>query len=150
MKFSDDDLVVWADCLIEYAENWDEHFKRYGNFFTQEYWYLLMGVTRAYWDQDPLCVAAAEDQMVGLQGKDESVKKDRIKNAIKAGLIQEKKTFVQLSPKLQEKLKEQHDDADDARKRYLIPTPLLEKVLRLHLATTLGRAVEMLRGFTKK
>jgi hypothetical protein len=144
MNFSDDDLVVWADYLIDYAEDWDAHFKRYGKFFTQEYWYLLVGVTRAYWDAKPLNLTAAKDQMRGLQGKDDSVKDDRIAEAIDAGLIVKKK-FAELEPPIQEQL-----GGADGRRIFLIPTPILERELRLHLSSTLGKAVETLRGFGKK
>src|ERR1035441_6217733 len=90
-KFSNDDLIVWAEFLIEYAEDWDAHFKRYGKFFTQEYWYLLVGVTQAFWDQKPLNVNASKARMRGLQDMDESVKDARIADAIEAGLIVKQK-----------------------------------------------------------
>ena len=88
---------MWAEFLIDYAEDWDAHFKRYGKFFTQEYWYLLVGVTQAFWDAKPLNLTAAKDQMRGLQGRDDSVKDDRINEAINAGLITKKK-FDELDP----------------------------------------------------
>ena len=43
-SFPDADLSTWADCLIDYAEDWDTHF---GKFFTQEFgtcWF------RSLWD----------------------------------------------------------------------------------------------------
>jgi hypothetical protein len=138
VKFSDRHLLMWADCLEDYAENWDDHFKKHGKFFTQEYWYLLVGIMRAYWVGEPLNVAGAKDSIRGLQGYDDRAKDARISAAIDAGLIY-KSDYKELSPELQTSLGE-----IDRRYKFLLPTAALENAMRSHLAATLAMAIDAL------
>ncbi|MGX1165751.1 hypothetical protein AB7M16_002017 [Bradyrhizobium sp. USDA 372] len=138
-NFSDDILLDWADFLRDYAENWDDHFKQYGDdFFTQEFWYLLVGIVEAYWRKDPMNLATAKSEIRGLKKADDKTKNTRIKAAEDAGLIK-RRSFAELSDEIRQNM-----GAGDNRKTYLIPTPRLEKELRAHLSETLSEAMQKL------
>lgn len=136
-KYSDQDLTAWADCLVEYAEDWDRHF---GKFFTQEFWYILVPVTVGYWNNTPLSIGAVKQQMKGLAGSNERTKDERINKAIEAGLLT-KCPFGQLEKSLQKRLEEA-----DRRLVYLLPTLELQTKMREHLSTTLSGACDALAG----
>jgi hypothetical protein len=143
-KFPDASLIAWADFLRDYAEDWDAHFKPYGPFFTQEYWYLLVGVTEAYWGKIPLIVAGAKSQLRGLIGVDDKTKDARIKEAIDAKLIV-KLSYDDLDGSIRAKL-----GNVDRRYMYLVPTTLLERQLRSHLSNTLRAAIDTLQELPQK
>ncbi len=134
-KYTDQDLSAWADCLVDYAEDWDLHF---GKFFTQEFWYILVPVTLGYWNKSPVSIGAAKEQMKGLAGSTERTKENRINEAIKAGYLT-KCSFVDLDKSVQERIEDV-----DRRIVYLLPTPQLETKMRKHLTTTLSGALEAL------
>lgn len=138
-KFSDESLLDWADFLRDYAENWDNHFKQFGEeFFTQEFWYLLVGIVEAYWRKEPMNLATAKSEIRGLKKADDKTKNTRIKAAEKAGLIV-RFQFADLDEDIRRNLGE-----GDKRYTYLIPTTLLEKELRAHLSETLSEAIQKL------
>jgi hypothetical protein len=134
-KYSDQELSIWADCLVEYAEDWDAHF---GKFFTQEFWYILVPVTVGYWNKTPLTVGAVKEQMKGLAGSDDRTKDLRIGAAIQAGFLT-KCSFANLDKSLQERIED-----TDGRLRYLLPTRMLQTKMHQHLSTTLSSVREAL------
>ena len=134
-KYSDQDLSTWADCLVDYAEDWDLHF---GKFFTQEFWYILVPVTLGYWNRSPLSIGAVKEQMKGLSGSTERTKEKRISDAINAGFLT-KCSFGELDKAIQERIED-----IDRRIVYLVPTPQLQAKMHKHLTTTLSGAIEAL------
>ena len=42
-----DELIDWMDALEFYARDWDQTFGEQTNYFTQEFWYMLIGCVRA-------------------------------------------------------------------------------------------------------
>jgi hypothetical protein len=133
-KHSDGELLEWAQCLVDYAQDWDDHFKVYGKFFTQEYWYLLVRVTEASWKNEPQNVQQTKDRMDGLEGHDDRTKDDRIEQAIARGLIYKVK-YDQLDQALKKRF-----GTVDGRSTLLLPTEILENLMRSHLSATLRKA----------
>ena len=82
------DLVAWMDALEFYARDWDESFGGRPRYFTQEFWYMLVGCLRADWAGHPLTVSQLAHSMKSGSNR---TREERIKRAVDDGyLIKEK------------------------------------------------------------
>lgn len=139
-ELPNDHLRKWMTFLEGYADNWDECFTaEFGDkFFTQEYWYLFVNVTRACWDMKPLHLSAAKRQIRGLANCDDQTKTKRIQDAQKAGLI-DTITYQECRKRFPTFVEK------DKRKTFVIPTPALEDILRKHFSTTLKDVITFVK-----
>ena len=119
----DNKLILWAGLLESYARDWDESFENRPSYFTQEFWYLLVGCLIAHWNGKPLTVSAATQYMKSGSNR---TREERIKKAVVDGYL----------------TKIRHDQ--DGRETYVIPTPKLEATIREHLQRTLDRVLDSL------
>ena len=112
---SDAELLVWAQALDLYARDWDETFENRPNYFTQEFWYLLVGCLIAHWRGKPMTVGAACQIMKSGSNR---TREDRIKRAVDDGYLVKERA------------------GEDGRAAIVRPTPKLEAMMRGHLART--------------
>ncbi len=110
------DVVAWAEVLVNYARDWDESFSHRESYFTQEYWYLFVGCLLHYWRGRPLTVSEACQIMKTGSNR---TRETRIKRAVQDGYLAKQR------------------GADDRRNSLLVPTPHLETILRGHFERTL-------------
>lgn len=121
MTDSRERLVDWMDALEFYARDWDETFGSRSAYFTQEFWYMLVGCVRAHWAGIPLTVSQVAHLMKSGSNR---TREERIKKAVDDGYL--------------EKIK----DNDDGRVTVVIPTAELEQLIIGHLERTLSRVRE--------
>lgn len=117
------ELVAWMDALEFYARDWDSAFGGRPSYFTQEFWYLLVGCLRADWAGHPLTVSQLAHSMKSGSNR---TREDRIKRAVDDGYLVKEK------------------DAADGRNAIVRPTPALEALIIGHLQRTLVRTREKL------
>lgn len=110
-------LVAWAELLEAYARDWDETFEGRPSYFTQEFWYLLVGCMIANWSGRPMTVSAACQAMKSGSNR---TREHRIKRAVDDGFLVKERT------------------GDDGRATIVRPTPMLEERMREHLERTLA------------
>ena len=115
------DLVAWMDALEFYARDWDEAFGGRPSYFTQEFWYMLVGCLRADWAGHPLTVSQLAHSMKSGSNR---TREERIKRAVDDGYLVKEK------------------GADDGRAAIVRPTPELETLIVGHLQRTLTRTRE--------
>lgn len=115
------DLVAWMDALEFYARDWDEAFGGRPSYFTQEFWYLLVGCLRADWAGHPLTVSQLAHSMKSGSNR---TREERIKRAVDDGYL----------------VKERAEQ--DGRAAIVRPTPQLETLIVGHLQRTLTRTRE--------
>lgn len=120
-KNAQSDLVAWMDALEFYARDWDECFGGRPSYFTQEFWYMLVGCLRADWAGHPLTVSQLAHSMKSGSNR---TREERIKRAVDDGYL----------------VKER--GADDGRAAIVRPTPELEALIIGHLQRTLTRTRE--------
>ena len=77
-------LIAWMDALEDYARDWDETFGGRPEYFTQEFWYMLVGCLRAYWAGQPLTVGQLAQRMKSGSNR---TREDRIKRAVDDGYL---------------------------------------------------------------
>ncbi|NRA30822.1 MAG: hypothetical protein HRU11_11245 [Parvularculaceae bacterium] len=123
------DLVAWMDALEFYARDWDEAFEGRQAYFTQEFWYMLVGCLRADWAGHPLTVSQLTQSMKSGSNR---TREDRIRRAVDDGYLVKEK------------------DEQDGRLAVVRPTPELESVIVSHLQRTLVRTREKLLSRTKR
>ncbi|MAI90898.1 hypothetical protein [Ponticaulis sp.] len=116
-------LIDWMDALEFYARDWDEVFGSQSAYFTQEFWYMLVGCVRAHWAGNPLTVSQLAHSMRSGSNR---TREERIKKAVDDGYLKKVK------------------DAKDGRATVVIPTPELETMVVGHLQRTLARVMEKL------
>ncbi len=116
-------LLLWAELLEEYARDWDRTFENRPSYFTQEFWYLLVGSLVNHWKGTPLTVSAAAQYMKTGSSR---TREERIKKAVVDGYL----------------TKIRHEQ--DGREAYVIPTPKLEGIIRAHLERTLATMTDAL------
>lgn len=117
------ELVAWMDALEFYARDWDETFGGRPSYFTQEFWYLLVGCLRADWAGHPLTVSQVAHSMKSGSNR---TREERIKRAVDDGYL------------IKERAKE------DGRAAIVRPTPRLETLIVGHLQRTMTRTREKL------
>jgi hypothetical protein len=122
---SDDDLLRWAGVLESYARDWDRTFENRPNYFTQEFWYLLVGCLIAHWNGKPMTVGAACQIMKSGSNR---TREERLKRAVEDGYLAKERTGT------------------DGRAAIVRPTPKLEQLMREHFARTLDEARQLLNG----
>jgi hypothetical protein len=113
---SDDELIRWANALEIYARDWDRTFENRPNYFTQEFWYLLVGCLIAHWKGRPMTVGAACQIMKSGSNR---TREERLKRAVDDGYLTKERA------------------GDDGRAAIVRPTPKLEKLMREHFTRTL-------------
>ncbi len=120
-RTAEDELLSWAQALEGYARDWDATFENRPNYFTQEFWYLLVGCLVAHWRGRPMTVGAACQIMKSGSNR---TREDRIKRAVDDGYLTKERA------------------GDDGRSAIVRPTPRLEKMMREHLERTLREVRE--------
>ena len=116
MKSSNKPLIEWAEALEAYARDWDATFGKKSQYFTQEYWYLLVVCVRAYWEGHELSMSQMMSEM--LTGSPRTREK-RIQRAISDGYLITKRSQT------------------DRRLIIVEPSPHLEELVKGHLERTL-------------
>lgn len=112
---ADHKLMAWANALELYARDWDKTFENRPNYFTQEFWYLLVGCLVAQMKDRPMTVSAACQNMKSGSSR---TREDRLKRAVDDGyLIKERAS-------------------SDKREAIVRPTPKLEGMMREHFIRT--------------
>jgi hypothetical protein len=120
---TDEQLLAWAQALEAYARDWDDTFENRPNYFTQEFWYLLVGCMIADWRGRPLTVGAACQMMKSGSNR---TREDRIKRAVDDGFLMKQRA------------------GEDGRTAIVRPTPRLEAAIRGHLGRTFLEAARAL------
>lgn len=110
-----DELMVWAQALEAYARDWDETFDKRPGYFTQEFWYLLVGCMIANWNGRPMTMSQACQQMKSGSNR---TREERIKRAVDDGFLVKERA------------------GDDGRAALVRPTPKLETMMVGHLQRT--------------
>lgn len=114
-------LIQWMGALEAYARDWDKVFDGHPHYFTQEYWYLFVGVVTSAWQGRPLTINAACQMMKTGSAR---TREDRLKKAVQDGYL----------------LKERSES--DRRTTYVLPSPMLEDLIRGHLERTYRQTAE--------
>ncbi|WP_417621378.1 hypothetical protein [Parasphingorhabdus sp.] len=123
-QISDEQLIGWAQALENYARDWDTTFENRPNYFTQEFWYLLVGCMIAHWSGKPMSVGAACQSMKSGSNR---TREERLKRAVNDGYLVKERT------------------SDDGREAIVRPTPKLEQAMREHFQRTYRTVSEALR-----
>lgn len=116
-------ILRWAEVLEAYARDWDETFEFRPDYFTQEFWYLLVGVWIADSRGAPLTVSRACQLMKSGSNR---TREDRLKRAVDDGYL----------------VKER--DHEDGRAAIVRPTEQLEMLMRGHFERTFRDAKSIL------
>ena len=112
---SDERIVAWAAALEDYARDWDETFDNRPDYFTQEFWYLLVGCLSAHMQNRPMTVSAACQIMKTGSSR---TREERLKRAVDDGFLMKERA------------------SQDRRETIVRPTPKLEQAMRAHFART--------------
>lgn len=112
---NDEALLAWATALELYARDWDETFEGRPDYFTQEFWYLLVGCLVAHMKGRPMTVSAACQHMKSGSNR---TREERLKRAVDDGYLIKERALV------------------DRREAIVRPTPKLEEAMRAHLIRT--------------
>ena len=118
------ELLDWMDALEFYARDWDETFAGRSTYFTQEFWYMLVGCLRADWAGHPLTVSQLAQSMKSGSNR---TREERIKRAVDDGYLVKVR------------------DDQDGRAAFVRPTPELERLIVGHLQRTLTRVREKMQ-----
>lgn len=116
-RSTDAELVAWANALEAYARDWDRSFENRPTYFTQEFWYLLVGCLVAHWQGKPVTVGAACQMMKSGSNR---TREERLKRAVDDGFLVKERT------------------GDDGRSAIVRPTEKLEGLIRAHFNRTLA------------
>ena len=108
---TDRGLIVWASALEQYARDWDQTFEGRPDYFTQEFWYLLVGCLVAHIEGRPMTVSAACQSMKSGSNR---TREERLKRAVDDGYLIKERGSV------------------DKREAVVRPTPKLEHAMRAH------------------
>lgn len=116
--------MAWIEALEEYARDWDDTFGGRPDYFTQEFWYMLIGCLRAHWAGQPLTVGQLAQTMKSGSNR---TREERIKRAVDDGYLVKVR------------------DAGDGRSAIVRPTEDLERLIVEHLNRTMTKTIEALR-----
>jgi hypothetical protein len=116
---ADETLLNWAQALEDYARDWDATFENRPNYFTQEFWYLLVGVMIADARGRPMTVGTACQVMKSGSNR---TREQRIKRAVDDGYLAKER------------------NGEDGRMAVVRPTPKLREMMRGHFARTYAKA----------
>lgn len=117
------EITAWAQALEAYARDWDDAFGNRPGYFTQEFWYLLVGCMIADWRGRPMTMSAACQAMKSGSNR---TREERIKRAVDDGFLTKERT------------------SDDGRAAIVRPTPMLEELIVAHLERTLATTLSLL------
>lgn len=109
------EIITWAHALEAYARDWDDTFEKRPGYFTQEFWYLLVGCMIANWNGRPMTMSQACQQMKSGSNR---TREERIKRAVDDGFLVKERA------------------GDDGRSALVRPTPKLEALMVGHLQRT--------------
>lgn len=112
---SDAGLIAWAGALELYARDWDQTFEGRPDYFTQEFWYLLVGCLVAHIEGRPMTVSAACQSMKSGSNR---TREERLKRAVDDGYLIKERALA------------------DKREAIVRPTPKLEQAMRAHFVRT--------------
>ncbi len=112
---SEESLIVWMEALEAYARDWDQVFNNHPHYFTQEYWYLFVGVVTSVWEGKPLTISAACQLMKTGSAR---TREDRLKKAVQDGYLVKVRS------------------EGDKRTTLVKPSATLEQLIRGHLERT--------------
>ena len=112
---ADQQIIAWAQALEAYARDWDDTFENRPGYFTQEFWYLLVGCLIANWRGRPMTMSQACQAMKSGSNR---TREERIKKAVDDGFLTKKRA------------------GDDGRAALVRPTPKLEALMVGHLRRT--------------
>lgn len=121
---SEEKLLTWAQALEDYARDWDTTFENRPTYFTQEFWYLLVGVLIADGRGRPITVGAACQMMKSGSNR---TREDRIKRAVDDCYLVKERT------------------GEDGRAAVVRPTARLREMIHGHLERTYLTMREALR-----
>lgn len=110
-----EEIIIWAHALEAYARDWDDTFEKRPGYFTQEFWYLLVGCMIANWRGRPMTMSQACQQMKSGSNR---TREERIKRAVDDGFLVKERA------------------GDDGRSALVRPTPKLEALMVGHLQRT--------------
>lgn len=111
----DQQIIAWAQALEAYARDWDDTFENRPGYFTQEFWYLLVGCLIANWRGRPMTMSQACQAMKSGSNR---TREERIKKAVDDGFLTKERA------------------GDDGRAALVRPTPKLEALMVGHLRRT--------------
>lgn len=112
---ADQQIIAWAQALEAYARDWDDTFENRPGYFTQEFWYLLVGCLIANWRGRPMTMGQACQAMKSGSNR---TREERIKKAVDDGFLTKERA------------------GDDGRAALVRPTPKLEALMVGHLRRT--------------
>lgn len=112
---ADQQIIAWAQALEAYARDWDDTFENRPGYFTQEFWYLLVGCLIANWRGRPMTMSQACQAMKSGSNR---TREERIKKAVDDGFLTKERA------------------GDDGRAALVRPTPKLEALMVGHLRRT--------------
>lgn len=118
------DLINWMNALEFYARDWDDTFGGRSSYFTQEFWYMLIGCLRASWEGRPMTVSQLTQAMKSGSNR---TREERIKRAVSDGYLVKVR------------------GEDDGRAALVHPTEKLEALVVGHLERTLKKTSDLLR-----
>lgn len=110
-----EEIIVWAQALEAYARDWDDTFENRPGYFTQEFWYLLVGCMIANWRGRPMTMSQACQAMKSGSNR---TREERIKKAVDDGFLVKERA------------------GDDGRAALVRPTAKLEALMVGHLRRT--------------
>jgi len=108
-------IMAFVQAQEDFARDWDRTFEGRPDYFTQEFWYLLVGCQMAVWRGRPLTVGQACQMMKSGSNR---TREERIKRAVDDGYLLKEKA------------------GEDGRAALVRPTPRLEAALHDHFVRT--------------
>ena len=111
-----DTLCLWMRQMEEYGQVWHEDIGR--DFFSQEYWYLLVIAMVHYWRRVPLNIGDACNSMKTGSAK---TRENRLRKLLESYWFQKSKSTA------------------DKRQTCVTPTPEMLRIVGAHLRNSLAR-----------
>lgn len=104
------------EALELYVRDWDETFDYKANYFTQEFWYLLVNCMINDWKGTPLSVSGACQYMKSGSNR---TREERIRKAVSDGYLIKRRS------------------ESDHRQAFVVPSKKLEEMMVAHFERTL-------------
>ncbi|ESQ83127.1 hypothetical protein AEAC466_14790 [Asticcacaulis sp. AC466] len=117
-------IIAYVQAQEDFARDWDKTFEGRPSYFTQEFWYLLVGCQMAQWAGRPLSVGQACQKMKSGSNR---TREERIKRACDDGYLMKEKA------------------GEDGRAALVRPTAKLEAILHDHFVRTRQMFVDALK-----
>ena len=116
-EFPKDLLSAWMRHMESYGQVWYEDIGR--DYFSQEYWYLLVIAMVRYWRHEPLYIGDACDCMKTGSAR---TRETRLRRLFDASWLEKAK------------------NPGDRRQTYVLPTPDMQRIVGTHLRRSLSQA----------